>query len=100
MAYGDFKDLTRRTASDKILRDRHFISLKMQNMMDIKEVLLQRFINSLIKKTSDSSIKNENTSNNELGKELHKAIIRKFKTRKVQSPFIDNAWGAVLLICN
>ena len=24
MAYGDFKDLTRRTASDKILRDKEF----------------------------------------------------------------------------
>ena len=24
MAYGDFKDLTRRTASDKILRDKGF----------------------------------------------------------------------------
>ena len=24
MAYGDFKDLTRRTASDKILRDKAF----------------------------------------------------------------------------
>ena len=25
MAYGDFEDLTRRTASDKILRDKHLI---------------------------------------------------------------------------
>ena len=28
--------------------------------------------------------------------ELHKPIIRKYKTRKVQSPFIDNIWGADL----
>ena len=28
MAYGDFKDLTRRTASDKILRDRVFNIVK------------------------------------------------------------------------
>ena len=34
MAYGDFKGLTRRTASDKIL-------LKLRNTMDIEGVLLQ-----------------------------------------------------------
>ena len=28
MAYGDFKDLTRRTVSDKILRDKAFIIAK------------------------------------------------------------------------
>ena len=30
MAYGDFKDLTRRTASDKILRDKAFNITKNQ----------------------------------------------------------------------
>ena len=30
MAYGDFKDLTRRTASDKILRDKAFNITKSQ----------------------------------------------------------------------
>ena len=37
MAYGDFKDLKRRTASDKILRDKVFNIAKNLNMMDIKE---------------------------------------------------------------
>ena len=42
MAYGDFKDLTRITAaSDKILCVKYLILLKIQNMMDIKRVLLQ-----------------------------------------------------------
>ena len=41
MAYGDFKDLTRRTGSDKILRDKSFNIAKIQNIMDIKGVLLQ-----------------------------------------------------------
>ena len=49
MTYGDFKDLTRRTASDKVLRDKYLILLKVLNMMDIKEVLLQCFIDFLIK---------------------------------------------------
>ena len=45
MTYGDFKDLARRATSDKVLRDKHLILLKIQNMMGIKEVLLQWFIN-------------------------------------------------------
>ena len=50
MACGDFKDLTRRTASDKILRDvmKHFILLKIQNM-DINMDLFQWSIIFLIK---------------------------------------------------
>ena len=40
MAYGDFKDLARRTASDNILRDKAFNIAKILNMMGIKEGLL------------------------------------------------------------
>ena len=50
--------------------------------------------NFFYKKTSGSSIKNENISNKELAKELHKPVIRKFNKRKVHSPFIDNICGA------
>ena len=78
MAYGDFKDLTKRTASNKILRDKAFNIAKIGNMMDIKVDLLQWSITFLIKKTSGSGIKNENISNKELVEKLHKLIIRKF----------------------
>ena len=47
MAYRDFKDLARRTASDKVLRDRAFNIAK--NPMDIKEGLLLWFTIFLIK---------------------------------------------------
>ena len=50
MAYGDFKDLARRTAADKMLSVKHLILLKIQNKMDINAELLQWFINFLIKK--------------------------------------------------
>ena len=52
MAYGDFKDLARRTAANKVLRDLilHLILLKIQNMIDIKEDWLLWFINFLIKR--------------------------------------------------
>ena len=36
MAWGDFKDLPRRTTSDKILQKKDLILLKIQNMMDVK----------------------------------------------------------------
>ena len=39
MAYGDFKDLARRTASDNVLRDKALILLKTENVMDMKEEL-------------------------------------------------------------
>ena len=48
-AYGDFKDLTRRTGSDKMLSDKAFNIAKIGNMMDTKGVLFQWFINLLIK---------------------------------------------------
>ena len=59
-------------------------------MMNIKGVLLQWFINFLIKKTSGGAIKNEVISNKELAEELQNSITRKFKKRKVYSSFIDN----------
>ena len=48
-AYRDFKDLTRRTASDKILRVKAFNIAKNQNMMGINADSLQWFINFLVK---------------------------------------------------
>ena len=59
-------------------------------MMGINVDLLQWSLNYLINKTFGSGIRNENISNRELAKELYKPVIRKFKKRKVHSPFIDN----------
>ena len=64
--------------------------------MDINVELLQRFINFLIKKTSDVAIKSKIISNKELAEELHKPIIRNFKKKKVGSPCIDKIWSADL----
>ena len=41
-------------------------------------------------------MKNENTSEQQLAEELRKPIVRKFNKRKVQSPFIEKIWGAIL----
>ena len=104
LAYWDPKDLTRRTASDKIL---HY---KASNIAkNPKYARYQRSLASMIYKCFDQksafladeyasggAIKKENVSNKELTEELHKPIIKKFKERKVQSPFVDNIWGADL----
>ena len=49
MAYGDFKDLTIRTASDKILRDKAFNVAKNPKYDGYQRRLASMFINFLIK---------------------------------------------------
>ena len=78
MAYGDF---------DKILQKNNLILLKIQNIMDIKDVLLQCFIKFFDKKTSCTGIKDEDILNKKLAEELHKPL---------HSPSIKNIWDANL----
>ena len=47
--YGEFKDLPRRTTSDKVFPDKGFSIAKIQNMMDINVNILQWFITFFIK---------------------------------------------------
>ena len=94
MAYGDFKVLTRRKASDKILRDKAFNIAKNPKYDGYQLGPASVVYNFLDKKASGGTVKNGNISDKELGKELHKAIIKKLKKRKVHSTFTDNIWGA------
>ena len=55
---------------------KHLILLKIQNMMDIKRVLRQWFINLRLKKTSRGAVKIKIMSSKELAEEFHKPIIR------------------------
>ena len=73
---------------------KHLILLKIENITVIKDVLLQCFINVLIRTLL--VVKSEIMPNQELAKELHKPIIIEFVKRKVHSFFIDNVWGADL----
>ena len=90
MAYGDFKDLTRRTASDKILHNKAFVIAKNPKYDGYQHALASIVYTFFDKKTSGGTVKNENIAKKELAQELHKPIIKKFRKRKVHSPFIDN----------
>ena len=66
MAYGDFKDLTGRTASDKIFHDKAFNIAKNLKYDVYQTGLASRVYKFFDKKTSGSGIKNENISNQRL----------------------------------
>ena len=98
MAYEDFKDLTSRTASNKMLCDKAINITQNPKYDGCQRGLASMVYNFFDKKStsladksaSGGTIKNENISNEELSEELQKPIIRKLKKRKVHSTFIDH----------
>ena len=94
MAYGDFKDLKRRTFSDKVLREKAFNIAKNPKYDGYQRELASMVYNFFDKKSKGSRIANE--PNYQLANELHKLIIRTFKKRTVYSGFKDNIWRADL----
>ena len=103
MVYGDFKDLNRRTAADKVLRDKAFSIAKNPKYNEYQRGFPSMVSKFFDKKTIGSGIPKGRISNKDLPEELHKPIIRKFNKRKVHSPFINNIWVSDLadiqLIC-
>ena len=113
MAYGDFKDLAKRTASDKVLRDKAFniaknprydgyqrgIASMIYKFFGKKSALLSH------KSVSGSGVNthaNNKTKENQrpldlathqLAEELRKLITKEFKKRLVYSRSQDNIWG-------
>ena len=96
MAYGDFKDLNKRAAADKLLRDEAFDIAKNPKYDEYQRRTASMVYAFFDKKSSGGTIKKEIMQNEELAKELHTPIIRKFEKRKVHSSFIDNIWSADL----
>ena len=83
-----------KTQSDKVLRDKAFKVAR-----DPKYDGYQRGLASMVYKFFDKKSKGTgitNEINYQLANEVHKAIIRKFKKRKVYSSFRDNIWGVDL----
>ena len=79
MAYGDFKDFKRRTASDKVLRNKAFNIAKTPKYDGYQRGLASMFYNFFDKKSKGGAVNIEVKQNEQLAKELHKPIIRNFK---------------------
>ena len=95
MAYGDFKDLKRRTASDKILRNKAFNIAKNPKYDGYQRELASMVYKFFDKKSKGSGVNISLEFNGQLAKELQKPIIRKIKKRKVYSGFKDNIWELI-----
>ena len=80
MAYGDFKDLTKRTFANKVLRDKAFKIASDQKYDGYQRGLASMVYKRFVKKSQGSGLAN-NKENIQLADELHKPIIRKFKER-------------------
>ena len=92
MAYGKYKDLTKRTQSDKVLKDKAFKTASNPKYDRYQRGLASMVFKFFDKKSTGSSI--NPISNQQPADELLEPIIRKFKRRKVYSSFKDNIWGA------
>ena len=97
MANGDYKYLNRRTAADKVLHDKAFNITKIPKYQCGLDSMVYNFFH---KKTSGWAIKKGIMQDEELAKELHQPIIKKFGKRKVHLLFIDNFAVLILQICN
>ena len=80
MAYGDFKDLARRTASDKVLRDKAFNIAKNPKydvyQRGLASMVHNFFYNFFDKKSKGGGVNVEVKHNEQLAEEVHKPIIR------------------------
>ena len=94
MAYCKSKDFTKRTQSDKVLKDKSFKIVSDLKYDDYQTGLASMVYKFFDKKSSGSAVATE--PNYQLANKLHKQIIRKFKIRKVYSPFRDNIQGVEL----
>ena len=74
MAYGDFKDLKRRTASDKILRDKTFDIAKNPKYDEYQKWIASMVYKFFDKKSAVIGVNIPFEFNEQLAKELHKPI--------------------------
>ena len=90
MAYGDFKDLAKRTFADKVLRDKAFKIACDQKYDGYQRGLASMVYTFFDKKTQGSGCSlqvADDKENIQLANELHTPIIKKSKKRKVYSSF-------------
>ena len=79
MVYAYFKDLAKRTPSDKFLRDKAFNIAKNPKYDGYQRGLASMVYKFFDKKSSGGGVNMQAKSNKQLAKELHKTIIRNLK---------------------
>ena len=111
MAYGDFKNLPRRTASDKVFRDKAFnnaknkksdryqryqrdLALMVYKLFDKESALLTN------KSASGGAVKCKIISNQQLAEELHKPLLENLKYEKYAHLLKTIFEVLILPICN
>ena len=82
MAYGDFKDLARRSASENVLRDKAFNIAKNPKYDGFRRGLASMVYKFFDKNSKVSRVNNGIKQNDQLAKELHKPIIKNLKEEK------------------
>ena len=88
MPYNKFKDLEKRTQSDKVLKSKAF-----KIAINPKYNGYERGLASMVYKFFEKKSKGSGLKNQQLANERQKPIIRKFKKRKVYSSFKYNICG-------
>ena len=83
MGYEDFKNSARRTSSDEIFRHKASNTAKNLDNDRCQYGLASMVYKCFDRKNSDSDIKNEKISDQQLTEKLHKPIIITFHKRKV-----------------
>ena len=82
IAYRDFKDLARRTPSDKVLKDKAFNIAKNPKYDGYERGLASMVYKFFDKKSKGGGVANNKIKQNlQLAKELHKPIIRNLKKK-------------------
>ena len=104
-AYSESKDLSKRTISDKVLKDRAYEIGRnpgYRMIMDIKgyQSALVSMVYKFFDEKTGSGVRATSKAglsvNKQLAEELHKPVPKKFKRRKVYVRFKDNVWPADL----
>ena len=91
MAYGDFKDLNRRTFADKVLRDKAFNITKNPKHDGYQRGLSSMAYNFWIKKFLAVVLKVKIFLLIKISRRIsNQPLIRNFIKRKINSPFISN----------
>ena len=83
VAYGDFKDLPRKTAADKVLHDETFNIAKNLKYDGYQHLLASVVYKFFDKKTSAGAVESGHMLNQQLAQKLHRPIFRKFGKQKL-----------------